>query len=300
MAKPRAATAEPEAEGQEQEPQTPQDDEQASPPEAEAQEQRGDETPHPLAEVTFEQLRQHPRFKADWENLTATQKEERNKAWREGQSAGAKQASEDARRYAADQNAMATYDQLEQKRRLAVQGDMDAQAEFAEAMGHPDKKELYDRGAQLRMGPSREDIEKDIGGRILTSLNVAVDERLSKVGELRDEEKAKIERGNFKTFNDLTMAKIDLLIEREVAAGRMADDAKRVKEAKEEGRREAYDEVGLEYPPDELKGGKGVSGRVITKADLDNDRLSQKQLQQLEREGRLDTVLRGGKVTLNE
>ncbi|GAG21242.1 unnamed protein product, partial [marine sediment metagenome] len=70
----KAATAEVEAESQEQEQATPEAEEAASQAEVETQEQRGEETPDPLAGVTFQQLQEHPQFKEDWESLTRAQK----------------------------------------------------------------------------------------------------------------------------------------------------------------------------------------------------------------------------------
>ena len=249
--KKQAATAEPKTEGEEQESTT--DPDETSPPEGETQEQRGDGTPDPLAGFTAEQLREHPLFEEASADLTAAQKEEREKAYREGQSAGAKQADVQTKEYVANKEAAETFDRLEQKR---VSQDPDDLQEYANAMGDPRTEEAYKRGKGLRQGPSREQVENELIGVIMGGVDSALDERLAKQGTLSDEEKARVDHGKFKTLGDLTVAKIDLVIERGTDAKVIKENAQKLLDAKDEGRHEAYDEMGLDYPAERIEGTK--------------------------------------------
>jgi len=246
----KAATAEAEPKGEEQEPITP-EPEEASPIEGEPQEQRGDETPDPLKELTFQQLQEHPRFKEDWEKLTAAQKEERDRAYRDGQSAGAKAYEKEKEKWAAEQQALATFDRLEQKR---TSNDPDDLQEFATAMADPKKKEAFDQGQQLRRGPSREQMEAELINVIMGGVDSSLDERLNKHGELTDAEKARIAKDKFKNLGELVNAKVDLLVERGVAAGTKQASEKHDQEVAEAARRDLLDELGIEYSPEEVKG----------------------------------------------
>jgi len=283
MATKKAATAEAEPKVEEQEPN--QEPETASPPEAEPQEQRGDETPDPLAEVTFEQLQEHPRFKEHWENLTRAQKEAQEKAWREGQSAGAKQADQSAREYAAQQEAIKAFETLEQKRNSQ---DPDDLQEYANAMGDPKKKETYERGRAAKQGPSRDQLEAELIITIMGGVDSSLDERLSKQGELSDVEKARVDKGKFKTLPELTQAKIDLLVERGIAAGVKEASEQHDKEVADTARQELLDELGMEAP-EGIEGKKPKREPLPTKEEV--DKMSVDQLRKLEREGKLDKIL---------
>jgi len=262
MAKTKAATAEHEAKAPEQEQTTPETEETASPAEGETQEQRGEETPDPLAGATFQQLQEHPHFKEDWESLTAAQKEEREKAYRDGQSAGAKQADEKTREYVAAQEAIKVFDDLEQKR---LSQDPDDLQEYANAMGDPKKEEAYKRGRSAKQGPGAEEIATRAIHEAMTEVYQPLKQHLL----LKDmtEEEHKAIRGEFagkpQPLTALIKRYHELIIERGTAAGRKDEDAKQLKDAKDEGRREAYDEMGLKYPADEIEGGKPAKRSTV-------------------------------------
>jgi len=283
MAKPKqAATLDPEPEVQEQVV------EETPPAEVEAVEQRGEEIPELPEGVTFQQLQQHPRFKEDWDNLTRAQKEEREKAYREGQSAAGKQLEADKKRWSVEQQALATFDHWEAKRQSE---DPYETQEYAKAIGNPEVEAAYQMGKRLRQGPSSQDIAERAQFEVMTNVNSHLDERLSKQGALSDEEKGRVDPAAFKTIGELTTAKVDLAIERGIAAGRIKDDAKRLQDAREEGRREAYDEVGLEYPGEPVEGKKPKPEKLPTKDEV--GKMSIDQVRKLEREGKLDKILAG-------
>ena len=248
MPKTKATTLDPEPEVQEQPAETP--------AEAEAVEQRGDETPQfpeLPEEVTFQHLQQHPKFKEDWDNLTRTQQEERSKAYRDGQAAASKEFDANKRKWGVEQQALATFDHWEAKRRSE---DPYETQEFAKAIASPEVEAAYQMGKKLRQGPSSQDIAERAQFEIMSNVDTHLDEKLSKQGALSDDEKGRIDKAKFKTIGELTAAKVDLAIERGIAAGRKKDDAKSLQEAREEGRREAYDEAGLEYPGEPIEGRK--------------------------------------------
>jgi len=298
MATPKkAATPKSEVETPEQEPTT----EEASPVEAEAEEQRGEETPDPLAGLTTEQLREHPLFVEASADLTAAQKEAREKAYRDGQSAGAKQADEDARQWAAQQEAIKVFDDLEQKR---VSQDPDDLQEYANAMGNPKAKEAYERGRSAKQGPGAEEIATNAVGAAMTEVyqslkqhpllkDMTEEEHTALREKWHDWAQAEKAQGRDPDpYTKLIGNLNELIAERGTAAGRIAEDAKQLKDAKEEGRRDAYDEMGLQYPGPEIEdGGTPPSQKLPTKKELDG--MTQEQINELEREGKLDEILAG-------
>ena len=266
MPKTKATTLDPEPEVQEQPAETP--------AEAEAVEQRGDETPQfpeLPEEVTFQHLQQHPKFKEDWDNLTRTQQEERSKAYRDGQAAASKEFDANKRKWGVEQQALAIFDHWERKR---LSDDPYETQEFAKAIDRPEVRAAYDQGQAIRRGPSSQDIAERAQFEIMSNVDTHLDEKLSKQGALSDDEKGRIDKAKFKTIGELTAAKVDLAIERGIAAGRKKDDAKSLQEAKEEGRREAYDEAGLEYPGEPVEGRKAPkpgSAQDLRKQYADGD-----------------------------
>lgn len=252
----KAATAEAEPKGEEQEPTT--DPDEASPPEGEAQEQRGDGTPDPLEGFTAEQLRGHPLFEEASADLTAAQEEERKKAYREGQSAGAKQADDDARQWAAQEKAIKTFEDLETKRISGEAGDPDAGAEYARAMGDPKAREAYERGRSAKQGPGAQ----EIADRAEMAAMNAVFQPLKQHPLLKDmteeEHEAVFEsfRGKPQPFTQLVKRYCELVAEKGAAAGVIKENAQKLLDATEQGRREAYDEMGLQYPAERIEGTK--------------------------------------------
>lgn len=242
---PKTEVTTPEAEPkvEEQEPIT------ASPVEGEPQEQRGEETPEP--EATFQQLLDDPRFKEDWDNLTRAQKEERDTAYREGQSAAGRQLDADKKKWAAEQQALATFDTLEKQR---TSDDPDEQQKFAQSMGNVKTKESYDQGLKIRQGPSHEQIEAELISNIMGGVDDSLNERLGKQGELSNDEKARVEKGKFKNLGQLVSAKLDLLVERGTAAGVKEASEKHDKEVADTARQQLLDELGMELPSGEIKG----------------------------------------------
>lgn len=287
----KAPPAEDETKTQEQE-QDP-DDDAASSDEAKAQEQRGDETPDPLDGVTFQQLQEYPRFQEDWENLTAAQKEEREKAYRDGQSAGAKQADEKTREYAARQEVIETFDDLERKR---LSQDPDEVQEYANAMGNPKAKEAYERGRSAKQGPGAEEIATNAVGAAMTEVYQPLKQH-PLLKDMTEEEHAALReevKDQPQPFTTLAKKYCELIIERGTAASRIADDAKQLKDATEQGRRDAYDEMGLNYPGPEIEGGGAPPGRKLpTKEELGGK--STEEIAELERTGDLDKILAGRK-----
>jgi hypothetical protein len=281
MPKPKATTLDPEPEVQEQVV------EETPPAEAEVVEQRGDETPQfpeLPEEVTFQHLQQHPRFKEDWDNLTAAQKEERNEAYRKGQSDGAKEANAKLKEAGEIERAVAAFDHWEAKRNS---DDPYETQEFAKAIAKPEVEAAYQMGKRLRQGPSAEQVKKAAHIEVLDAMNTFLDEVVEKQGPLSDAEKKLLDRTNFPTLGELTTRKVELAIERGIAAGLTKDDAKKLQDAREEGHREAYDEIGLEYPGEPVEGKKPE--RLPTKDEL--DKLSVDQVRKLQREGKLDKIL---------
>ena len=267
MAKPKeAATLDPEPEVQEQV-----TEEVVTPAEAEVVEQRGEELPELPEGVTFQHLQQHPRFKEDWETLTRAQKEERDEAYRAGQSAAGKQLDADKKKWGIEQQALSTFDHWEAKR---LSDDPYETQEYAKAIGNPEVEAAYQVGKKLRQGPSTEEIKKAGHVEVLNAMNVYLDEVVGKQAPLSDAEKKRLDPVNFPTLGELTAGKVGLAIERGIAAGRIKDDAKRLQEAREEGRREAYDEAGLEYPGEPIEGRKAPkpgSVQEIRKQYADGD-----------------------------
>jgi len=254
----KAPTAEPETKGEEQEPVIP-EPEPASPAEAEVQGQRGEETPDPLEGVTFQQLQEHPRYKEDWNNLTAAQKEEREKAYRDGQSAGAKQADAQARQWAAQQEAIKAFESLEQKRIAGAAGDPDAAAEYANAMGDPKAKETYERGRSAKQGPGAQEIATTAVNEAMSAAFQPLKDHPALKGMTAEEHQAIHEgfKGQEQPYVKFFHKYCELIIEKGIAAGRMADDDERIQAAKDERERELLDELGIKYSPEEIKGHTG-------------------------------------------
>ena len=99
-------------------------------------------------------------------------------------------------------------------------------------------------------------------------------------------------KGKPEPFPQLVKRYCELIAERGTAAGRIAEDAKQLKDAKEEGREAAYDEMGLQYPGPEIEdGGTPPPSKLPTKKELDG--MSQEEINELEREGKLDKILAG-------
>ena len=244
MPTPEGTTPEVEPKVEEQGPVT------ASPVEGETQEQRGDETPE-AQEVTFQQLQEDPRYKEDWDNLTRTQKEAREASYREGQSAAGRQLDADKKKWAAEQQALATFDSLEKK---WGSEDPSEKEEFGRAMRDPKVKESYELGLKIRQGPSHEQIETELIGTIMGGVDEELNKRLSKQGELSKDEEARVDKGKFKNLGQLVSAKVDLLVERETAAGVKEASEKHDKEVADTARQNLLDELGLEYSPDEIRG----------------------------------------------
>lgn len=278
----KATTLDPEPEVQEQVVE--------SPAEAEVVEQRGEETPQfpdLPEEVTFQQLREHPRFKEDWESLTVAQQEERSKAYREGQAAASKEFDANKRKWGAEQQALATFDHWEAKRNS---DDPYETQEFAKAIASPEVEAAYQMGKKLRQGPSTQEVAE----RAIHGAMDSVYQPLKKHPLLKDmteeEHQALVtspDKNDPQPFTTLVNKYCELVIERGIAAGRKKDDAKSLQEAREEGRREAYDEAGLEYPGDPIEGKKPE--RLPTKAEV--GKMSVDELRRLDREGKLDKIL---------
>ena len=284
MPKPKTPTLDPEVQPQEQEQVI---EQPASPAEAEVVEQRGDEIPELPEEVTFQQLREHPRFKGDWENLTAAQQEERNEAYRKGQEAASKEFDANKKKWGAEQQALATYDHWEAKRNS---DDPYETQEFAKAIASPEVEAAYQMGKKLRQGPSTQEVAE----RAIYGAMDSVYQPLKKHPLLKDmseeEHQALVtspDKNDPQPFTTLVNKYCELVIERGIAAGRTKDNAKSLQEAREEGRREAYDEAGLEYPGDPIEGHKPE--RQPTKAEV--GKMSVDELRKLDREGKLDKIL---------
>jgi len=238
-----------------------------SPVEAEVVEQRGEETPDPLAEITLEQLRQHPRLGEDLSNLT---REEAAKAYREGQSAAGKQLDADKKKWAVEQQALATFDHWERKRKS---DDPYENQEFAQAIGNPEVRQAYDQGQTIRRGPS----SQEVGERAIHGAMDSVYQPLKKHPLLKDmteeEHQALVmspDKNDPQPFTTLVNKYCELVIERGIAAGR----TKALQDAREEGRREAYDEAGLEYPGEPVEGRKAPkpgSAQDLRKQYADGD-----------------------------
>jgi len=281
MAKPKGPSSDPEAKVAE--PQAPVVEAEVPSPEAEAGELPDETTADPFEGRTTEDILKGlaEARRDDFEAFTRTNWEEGR---RHGQGEATKQLDADKKRWGVEQQALATYDHWEAKR---LSDDPYENQEYAKAIGSPEVEAAYQQGRNLRRGPSSQEIAERAQFEIMTNVDAHLDERLSKQGALSDEEKGRIDKAKFKTIGELIAAKTDLIADRGIAAGRIKDDAKSLQEAREEGRREAYDEAGLEYPGDPIEGHKPE--RQPTKAEV--GKMSVDELRKLDREGKLDKIL---------
>jgi hypothetical protein len=265
------------------EPQAPVVEAEVPSPEAEAGELPDETTADPFEGRTTEDILKGlaEARRDDFEAFTRTNWEEGR---RHGQGEATKQLDADKKRWGVEQQALATFDHWEAKRNSE---DPYETQEFAKAIASPEVEAAYQMGKKLRQGPSSQEIAERAQFEIMTNVDAHLDERLSKQGALSDEEKGRIDKAKFKTIGELIAAKTDLIADRGIAAGRIKDDAKSLQEAREEGRREAYDEAGLEYPGDPIEGHKPE--RQPTKAEV--GKMSVDELRKLDREGKLDKIL---------
>ncbi|KPJ51418.1 MAG: hypothetical protein AMJ38_00515 [Dehalococcoidia bacterium DG_22] len=221
--------------------------------------------------------------------------------WEEGRRRGQGEAD----RAIQEQKDRDTYARLS---RLEKSEDPDDIEEYAKAMRDRQTRASYDRGQKLHQGPDAKEVVLNALDAAMTAVYLPLRQHPALKGmteeqhkELRDkwhqwaeaEQRAGREAD---PFTKLVVELNNLIIERGVEAGRIADTDKRLADAKEDGRREAYDELGIEYAPAHIEGGGASHGREISKADLDG--LSLEETRQLERAGKLDKVLRGEKVTI--
>lgn len=261
---PKTETPTPEAEPKVEEQKPIPETDTASPAEGAPQEQRGEDTP----EVTFQQLRDDPRFKEDWNHLTRAQKDERDTAYQEGQSAGAKQADKKTREFAAQQEAIKAFDDLEEKRLAGEAGDPDAGAEYARAMGNPKSREAYARGRAAKQGPGAQ----EIADRAQFEAMDAVFKPLKQHPLLKDmteeEHDAVYEgfKGKPAPFTQLIKRYCELIAEKGITAGVKEASEKHDKEVAEGARQKLLDELGMEHSPDTIE---GSGSKTDEKAKLD-------------------------------
>ncbi len=232
----------------------------------------------------------------------------RKEAWeegrRQGQGEGTKAFEAEKEKWAQEQQDIRTFDHYSA---MADSDDPEHQEQFAKAMRKPQVKEAYDRGEKLRKGPDIQDVVTNavtnaVGGAMTDVYQTLKNDPLLKDmteedhlgirNEVHEQaQQLKAQGQEPRPYTELVKRYCELIIERGTAAGRIADDDTRLQEAKEDGRREAYDELGIEYPADEIKGRK--PGRLPTPDELDE--MSVEQLVELEKKGELDKSLAGHK-----
>jgi hypothetical protein len=213
-------------------------------------------TADPFEGRTFEEVRAalEERYPDDLKTFTH---EEWEKGRRHGQGEGQKQFEAEKKKWAEEQQALATFDRLEQQRRAGEAGDPEAAEQYARATGDPRIRQLYDKGQRLRRGPDQREVVANAVGGAMTAVYQGLKNRPELHG-MTEEQHAEIReqfRRDPEPYTKLVSKYCDLIIERGVVEGRTKQDEKTLRDAKEQGRREAFDELGLEYPGEHIEGG---------------------------------------------
>jgi len=162
-------------------------------------------------------------------------------------------------------------------------------------MGDPKVEEVYKRGRSAKQGPGAEEIATRAVNEAMTQAWKPLKEHPF-LKEMTDQDHLAIYeefKGQPEPYMKFLRKYCELIIERGTAAGVIAENDKRVKDAKEQGRRDAYDEMGLQYPGPEIEPSGAPRGRLPTKDELDG--MSQEEINELERLGKLDKILAGHK-----
>jgi len=270
MATKKSPSSDPEAKVAE--PQAPVIEAEVPSPEVEAGELPDETTADPFEGRTTEDILKGlaEARKDDFEAFTRTNWEEGR---RHGQGEATKQLEADNKKRTIEGQALATFDHWERKR---LSDDPYETQEFAKAIDHPEVRAAYDLGKKLKQGPP-------VGEVIQQNLRAAMDSIFEPLKnhptlkEMTDQEHNAIYeefKGQPDPFTQFTKRYCELIIERGIAAGRTKDGAKSLQDAREEGRREAYDEAGLEYPGEPVEGRKAPkpgSAQDLRKQYADGD-----------------------------
>lgn len=241
----------------------------ASPPAPE-----GGEPPAPdqFEGLTVEEARKRfpEAFKADWE-----------KGRQHGHGEGGREFAAERKKWDAETAATRTFERLEG---LRTSDDPAQRDQFSREIADAQNTEAYNRGKALKAGPSREQIEREVGGAIVGSVSDMLSQRPELQG-LSEEERKSINPANFKTIRDLAAAQLDLAIQRGIVAGKVKADDKTVRENVTAAERRVKDELGI--APEPLEGGAAPgSWEEGQQRYIDGDMSSEEYAALCERHGR--------------
>jgi hypothetical protein len=240
-------------------------------------------TPDPFADIPFDKVRE--RYAADWEREAA---ERERKAKTDAQSESRKEFAAWRRKYEGELADHGTFSRLEA---LRASDDPDHHDAFRQEMARPDVAASYARGQQLaKAAVSNEDIEKakwdgEIAG--YQNMYAAVSE-LPQFKVLAD---GKLEEIRTKADSPQAFLANAAAAAVEVAVAKATEKLRG--EEKEALRQEVIADLRAKgLGPEDLET-TGASTGLPSKKDL--DRMTLTQIRQLEREGKLDKILAGGK-----
>lgn len=291
MPKPKSPSSDPEAKGAEQQQPPPEIEEAAPSPEA-GVEEPPDETPSAdpfegrTTEDILKSLQEHRQ-----DDFGAFTQEHWEKGRRQGQGEGTKQFKAEREKWEQEEKDTRTFDHFAAMR---DSDDLDQSEQYAKAMRDPKIKDSYDRGEKLRKGPDATEVVANGINQAMTSVYQPLRDHPHLKGMTQEEHNALYEefRGKPEPFTQLVQRYCELIVEKGTAAGGIQDTDKKIRDATEAGRREAYDEMGVQYPASEITGG-APRGRLPTKDELDG--MTQEEINELERQGKLDKILAGRK-----
>ena len=220
-------------------------------PEGEGATQQQQPEPDPFADIPYEKVRE---YYADRFEEEAGQRE--GLGFSRGQGESRKEIAAIRKQDKEEEADRIAFRRLEGMR---TSEDPEAADNFRREMADPNTRASYGRGQEAVNRPPPEVAERmraEVADFFLNKLDAHLNDRKELQG-LSDEEKAGLAKEKHPTFEGFVLAKFDLAVKRGIAAGVSKENTQKLQDAKEEGRREAYDEVGLGQP-DEIKGSKPV------------------------------------------
>lgn len=186
------------------------------------------------------------------DDFKAFTSEEWEKGRRQGQGEGTKAFNAEKEKWQAEEQAVRTFDHFARLRDSEDPRDHD---EFTKAMRTPKVKGAFDAGEKLRSAPSGEDVEKlkiDLAADVLSDVFQGI-QGLPEFKELSDADKASV------AFDKFTLAapRVLAMVKTIIKGGRAGVTTETLAKAKQEGRKELLDEMGLKQS--DVDGGRGAA-----------------------------------------
>lgn len=219
-------------------------------PEGDKAAQQQQPEPSPFAELPYEGARKH--YAGNFEGELGQREE---LGFSRGQGEARKEVAAIRKQVEGEVADRIAFERLEKMR---TSEDPEAQDNFRREMADPTTAAIYQRGQEARSRPAPEVTERlrfEAADGFLTELNTHLDDRKELQG-LSDEEKAGLAKEKHPTLGALVDAKINLAIQRGVAAGVIKENAQKIQDAKDEREKELLDELGLEHAPEGIEGRK--------------------------------------------